>query len=174
MYSKRRCLKKLHDEQNFCQRPSIKLINQHLNLSSMKIWKICTNLTIFLLASSAYKSLPKTRNVAKTRDVVFTPKCAEYTYFTMRKHQKCFMNSYAKFVLHVHFHPLESFPLPKIITSYCKNLSLICDYSRILWKMLLLLPHACRQEGSTVSIHFWTTWLPFWSFTHFTTFPSSS
>lgn len=32
----------------------------------------------------------------------------------------------------------------------------------------------CRCLGSTHSIHFWTTWLPFWSLTHFRTCPSSS
>ena len=29
-------------------------------------------------------------------------------------------------------------------------------------------------RNSTVSIHFWTTWLPFWSLTHFNTLPSNS
>lgn len=32
----------------------------------------------------------------------------------------------------------------------------------------------CRAWGWTHSIHFCTTWLPFWSFTHFNTWPSSS
>lgn len=32
----------------------------------------------------------------------------------------------------------------------------------------------CRACGSTHSMHFWTTWLPFWSLTHFRTWPSSS
>ena len=31
-----------------------------------------------------------------------------------------------------------------------------------------------RQDGSTVSMHFWTTWLPFWSLTHLRTLSSSS
>lgn len=32
----------------------------------------------------------------------------------------------------------------------------------------------CRAWGWTHSIHFCTTWLPFWSLTHFNTWPSSS
>ena len=32
----------------------------------------------------------------------------------------------------------------------------------------------CNAWGWTHSIHFCTTWLPFWSFTHFNTWPSSS
>lgn len=32
----------------------------------------------------------------------------------------------------------------------------------------------CNAWGWTHSIHFCTTWLPFWSFTHFSTWPSSS
>lgn len=32
----------------------------------------------------------------------------------------------------------------------------------------------CKDWGCTHSMHFWTTWLPFWSFTHFRTWPSSS
>ena len=29
----------------------------------------------------------------------------------------------------------------------------------------------CSLSGSTHSMHFWTTWLPFWSLTHFRTLP---
>ena len=32
----------------------------------------------------------------------------------------------------------------------------------------------CKWSGLTHSMHFWTTWLPFWSLTHFNTFPSNS
>lgn len=39
------------------------------------------------------------------------------------------------------------------------------------WKASIM---NCRAWGWTHSIHFCTTWLPFWSLTHFNTWPSSS
>lgn len=39
------------------------------------------------------------------------------------------------------------------------------------WKASIM---NCRAWGWTHSIHFCTTWFPFWSFTHFNTWPSSS
>jgi len=32
----------------------------------------------------------------------------------------------------------------------------------------------CSFVGCTHSMHFWTTWLPFWSLTHFSSFPCNS
>lgn len=111
---------------------------------------------------------PKIFNIIKVQNYNFLKQYVTQVYFIF--HNTCVLLgvTISWCIYHVHDKYTKNCECPLTIMKFDYN-----DFNVFTcpWKALIM---NCSEWGSTHSIHFCTTWLPFWSLTHLSTWPSSS